>query len=109
MKAILLCLLMPLTAQAGTERLDYTIDVFWHGHLEMTLQYQWRDTAWTTINRFYAKHHAMYVNSDELQFQINPKSAKPGWFMYGCVTDSELIITANDPRYCKAAREDFEN
>ena len=103
MKLLLVLLLLPLSVSA-----DYTIDVFWHGHLEATVQYQLHDTEWTTINRWYDKHHAMYVNTDEFHFQISPTSEQMGWFLYGCVTDNELIIVGNNPRYCKATREDFE-
>ena len=102
----LIAALSSAKANYGFEK--YTIDVYWHGHLEATVRYEWRDTVWTTINRWFDQHHAMYVNSDELHFQITPDAEKAVWFMYGCVTDNILIITANDPLYCKVAKEDFE-
>jgi hypothetical protein len=107
---MLLAVMWLLIAALTSARVEanYRIDVYWHGHLEATVQYEWRDTVWTTINRWFDQHRAMYVNSDELKFQITPDTDKAVWFMYGCVTDNELIITANDPLYCKVAREDFE-
>ena len=108
MKRILLTSLLLLSSLSLAEYgvPEYEILITQQGlGVKGNVTHEWRDTIWTTINRYYDEMYYQYLNGDELEFRITELDGDV-YYMWGCVMSGKLYIYAANPLYCP---EEYEH